>query len=745
MNAAASSRVAATRPAATLALAALTATTAIGMSRLFADWSYLRPVLVVVLGAHALAWALRVARTPAWAALPLLAIGAGELLALTFYRDTLAWPLPTGRTIATLRVDASVVMDQFATAVAPVPSTGSFAAAAAVALVMAVILSDTFAFRALGRVEATVPSGVLFVLTAALGVDRDRVLYTACWLAAAVLVVALLRFDTQDGDASWMGARRVGLAAAFPAIALTAGLGAVAAAAVGPYLPGAGEKGLVDTRNRRSTVTEVVSPLVDIRATLVNRGKVEMFTVAPSDGQGHYMRLIGLPNFDGNAWTPPEEALVEMGDRSSEVLVSSRSVEQRITITGMRGPLVPATFRATQVSPSAVYWAADSESLVLPDGDSLQEGDQILVRSMVPDLSVDELRSAGVSGAVPLYYELPSDIPAVVVATAVEVTAGAATPYDQVMALQQWFQSSFVYDANVQLGNSTTAIEAFLRDRRGFCQQFSGTFAVMARTLGIPARVAVGFTPGDLGADGKFHVFGRHAHAWPEVWFDGIGWVPFEPTPGRGSSDSQDYTGVDPGQDTSTPTPQQPGTQTPATSVAPRPVDGNGNGTGQRPTATTVPAPAAASRSTSDSVPAWMWWLAAALAAVAIWAAVAPWLLRRWYGRHTGNERDRVITAWYRACGAMELIGATRAAGATPAEFAIASEYSVPIDARPVRDLAERVTTVVYAEREVDPAVAADSERLSNLVMTLCHDVAPWGVRARMRLDPRVMRRLATG
>ena len=49
--------------------------------------------------------------------------------------------------------------------------------------------------------------------------------------------------------------------------------------------------------------------------------------------------------------------------------------------------------------------------------------------------------------------------------------------------------------------------------------------------IGLPARVAVGFTPGELNADGSYSVFGKNAHAWPEVWFDGIGWVPFEPTP----------------------------------------------------------------------------------------------------------------------------------------------------------------------------------------------------------------------
>ncbi len=89
----------------------------------------------------------------------------------------------------------------------------------------------------------------------------------------------------------------------------------------------------------------------------------------------------------------------------------------------------------------------------------------------------------------------------------------------------------------------------FLRIRRGYCEQFSATFAAMARSLGIPARVAIGFTPGELRDDGLYHVYDRHAHAWPEVWFDGFGWISFEPTPGRGEPGAESHTGVGAAQD----------------------------------------------------------------------------------------------------------------------------------------------------------------------------------------------------
>ena len=107
----------------------------------------------------------------------------------------------------------------------------------------------------------------------------------------------------------------------------------------------------------------------------------------------------------------------------------------------------------------------------------------------------------------------------------------------QSQALQDSFRDgSFTYSLAVQPGQSTSAIEAFLFENRvGYCEQFAGAFAAMARAVGLPARVAVGFTPGqpDPLTPGRYVVRGENAHAWPEVYLAGIGWVGFEPTPGE--------------------------------------------------------------------------------------------------------------------------------------------------------------------------------------------------------------------
>ena len=80
--------------------------------------------------------------------------------------------------------------------------------------------------------------------------------------------------------------------------------------------------------------------------------------------------------------------------------------------------------------------------------------------------------------------------------------AQATNPYTKAKALRDYFRGSgFVYDTSVDSFDSGSAILQFLHDKRGFCVQFASAYAVMARTLGIPARVAVGFTPGTLGRE----------------------------------------------------------------------------------------------------------------------------------------------------------------------------------------------------------------------------------------------------
>ena len=122
-------------------------------------------------------------------------------------------------------------------------------------------------------------------------------------------------------------------------------------------------------------------------------------------------------------------------------------------------------------------------------------------------------------------------------ALAEQVAGGARSPYAAAVALEQWFRfgGGFIYDQHPPKPPAGVApLEDFVaHTRRGYCQHFAGAMALMLRYLGIPSRVAVGFTSGNY-QHGEWVVSDRNAHMWVEVWFRGWGWIPFDPTPSRG-------------------------------------------------------------------------------------------------------------------------------------------------------------------------------------------------------------------
>jgi transglutaminase-like putative cysteine protease len=126
--------------------------------------------------------------------------------------------------------------------------------------------------------------------------------------------------------------------------------------------------------------------------------------------------------------------------------------------------------------------------------------------------------------------------------TARDVTAGQDTPYEATVALLAWFRGEgggFTYTEQPLVELSKPPLVSFLETRQGYCQHFAGAMALMLRYLGIPSRVAVGFTTGTYNSGRKEWVVTDHnAHAWVEVFFPGFGWLQFDPTPGRGQLDA---------------------------------------------------------------------------------------------------------------------------------------------------------------------------------------------------------------
>jgi hypothetical protein len=115
-----------------------------------------------------------------------------------------------------------------------------------------------------------------------------------------------------------------------------------------------------------------------------------------------------------------------------------------------------------------------------------------------------------------------------------EVTAGASGPYERVRRIHDFLSdrsNGFIYSLSTAPGTSGDDLVDFLRLRRGYCEQYAGAMAVMVRAAGVPARVALGYTPGSVLGDGSRLITSDDAHAWVEAYFDDLGWVPFDPTP----------------------------------------------------------------------------------------------------------------------------------------------------------------------------------------------------------------------
>lgn len=291
-----------------------------------------------------------------------------------------------------------------------------------------------------------------------------------------------------------------------------------------------------------------VNPLVSLQNDLNQPENRQVMSYRTNSGspQDFYLRILALDQFTGSEWRPSRRSLKDVPKRlpNPDGLAADVAVtEIRSNISASRSyqqTYLPLPYPATEVKIGG-HWRYESAGRTLVgDRGQTTRGAQYEVSSLVVQPTADQLAAAGPASAAMRreYTQVPGSLPKVVKETADRVTKGATTNYERAVKLQNFFalDGRFSYDTSVTSGTGSAAIGRFLKDKRGFCVHFSFTMAAMARTLGIPARVAVGFTPGTGQSDGSMSVGLRDAHAWPELYFEGIGWTRFEPTPTRGSA-----------------------------------------------------------------------------------------------------------------------------------------------------------------------------------------------------------------
>ena len=526
------------------ALGLVSVATAIGFGRIFSGSGFVGPLLVAAILPHLIGgiarirqWstALTASVTAAATALVLSAILAGE---------TTAYGLPTVATARRIGHLLDVGWSVFRIGVAPVAPHRGVVLLCAIAISAGAVAADAIGRRKDTTVGALGPTLVLFVLTGTLGSGDLRVLTTVGYVAAALAAMVIANATRLSHRRTWFTGRRLASDAAV--LRSAAGLGAVALLAglvISPLVPGVDSSALLKYRSHRGNGGQgglrdyqTVSPLVDLRQRLGSQSNDELFRVISP--RPLYWRLVALDRFDGQVWSVTSEAR----DAATAFRnVSKRNaVRQDFNITGLGDQWVPAAFAPVSTTMGNARIIPESVTLIAPNPIPGQRY-EVLSRIETPPTPAEKLATnRSVPGAMQRSLDLPSEFPDGLRRQARAITANATTPYARAEALQQFFTGdSFTYDLSVPPGDNSEAIGAFLRIRHGFCQQFAAAFAALARAVGLPARVVVGFTPGDFdAANSEYVVRGRNAHAWAEVWFAGLGWRTFEPTP-SGSSPGQ--------------------------------------------------------------------------------------------------------------------------------------------------------------------------------------------------------------
>jgi transglutaminase-like putative cysteine protease len=721
----------------------LTIVTAISFCRIFSGWGFLPSYLVIATAGHLAAYALRRWKLPFLLSLIVFLLFTYLLTAYFQARQTLTFGLPLGRTWSFVWQEVSLSWELLGDTVPPLPLNSGFGFVGLIGVGLIAFLADAFAFRFAGRVESLIPSTIIFVVLSSVGIDRSRTILTALWIATAIISVAVLRLRHQLSRSSKLFGYRPGQTTMLTVsyIAILAIVASVIALIIGPRIPGANEESWLS--NQSGKAGPQLDPLVDIRGRLNDPTDEILFSVASESPS--YWRTTSLPDFDGTKWTVSQDLLDNAGGQLantmtiSEVGVAETDVIQFVTIQSLAGSFAPIADRPVQLrsaTRSLFYEPTSGTLLVSQEGLKRNDNYQIVSTIVVP--SADTLRTSSSSSPPgPEFLQLPKNQEIAQLQPVVaEITNGTAGNYEKLLAIQNYFRDNFTYSLDVPASSTDSATLEFLNRKTGYCEQFSSTFALFARLMGIPSRVAIGFTPGESSPIGTsnvqlFNVRSQHAHAWPEVWFDGIGWVLFEPTPGRGAP-SADYTNVAPAQDDSVPSAVAPTTTSPnqtstTPAVIPTTIPNN------QLTPTTSSTTGSSSRSLQLLI-----YFALAITLIALWAFAMPRFIRSTIRR---RENNVVLINWRSVVAHFEAVH-----GELPNQLTVfeIGEHFVDqnwSDAATVERIVNLVTQHLFANIDTNSDLQQD---LNDFVTTLQTNL-PLKMKIRQVLSPRLAWKLAGG
>jgi transglutaminase-like putative cysteine protease len=534
-------------------------------------WSGLGAILVV----SATGALIRRYRLPAWVNL------AGGLAALHLYltalyaADTaLLGIIPTPSSLARLGELLNEGWQAAHAYMSPVPLIPGISLFATLGIGIVAVTVDLLAVRLRRAAPAGLPLLALYSVPAAI-IEEKSISWLAFGIGAAGFL-ALLLVDSRAQVTSWgrpvftsrwsedvprerpnagalaLTGRRIGLTAVAAAILLPTMVPGVQPRDFFGVGGGAGDG---DGRGGR-TVTTTLDPLVSLKRELTRTDDGTVLSYRTNDQRPDYLRLYALDLFDGNRWTyrqlssgPRERIRDGALPPAPGLAIPAAAVTTRISIEDN----VDMRFLPLPYPPSRIDvdgdWRVHSPSLMVYSTRDEAGGRSYDVNSLKVNPSAAQLDTAGAPppDVMAQYTGVPNNIPAQVLEIAEEVTGAAPSAYQKAVALQEWFTNGqFIYSLAAREPKQTSDLMDFLTiSKTGYCEQFAASMALMARLLKIPARVAMGYTPGTRDDKGNWVVQARDTHAWPELYFAGVGWVRFEPTPagalGQGTATVPSY------------------------------------------------------------------------------------------------------------------------------------------------------------------------------------------------------------
>ncbi|TDC45850.1 hypothetical protein E1281_29335 [Actinomadura sp. KC345] len=660
---------------------------------------------------------------PLWISLVLTVVAWAGTVSVTVLRPALS----EGTLPQTLREGVLSSWKAILTTLLPAPAEPELLVLVNVVVWLAAFASAELALRTSLRAVPCLPVLGVWAVALLLGVDGPG--SNAPLAAATVVLAAVLLLVRADGPGSGVAWRPFALGV--PAAAV---LGALAFAAA-PVVPVSAQP-----YNPREQVQapppqqrDGVSPLDRVGGWLLSPDQV-MFTV--QSRRSEIARLAVLGRFDGVTWSSTAR-FVPTGSRVPEGPEPDRKheVAQRVTIRDLPGVWVPAPDRPRQVDGLPVV--ADPESGALAAAEELRPGQTYRVRSVVPEWTAEDLAAATVAtdAEARAAREMPwgpgASEPPVQIAEfrkfAEAATEGAASPIQKAAGLAQYLKRYARYDVTAAPGHSYRQLDYFLGEgRRGTPEHFATAYALLARTLGLPSRVVVGFDGGNRVGD-TVQVRSGDVMVWPEIKFDGLGWIRFNPLPDNARRSNKDDS-VAAGET------EQKLEQAQKNAASQQRGEGPGNTAEKGP-----------QRPPADEGSPLPWWVFASIGVAVVLLAyvfavlLAPSLRRR--RRRAGTPAARITGAWHQTLDHLADVGLSTARTLTAHEVARFGASSVGDDAHghlgPLADLVNRSR---FAASHPDPHAADRAWQHTDAVGRLVTARAGRFRRFRRRLHPRSLR-----